>query len=181
VKEDMSETFGDRLLRLRQARKISQGALARKAGTSQSYIATLETSKTSKPSMEIIGKLARALNVSIMELAGEEDGAIPKYLEAFVFWLISKNISEDDLATLTKIIDVHLSALQAKAIATPTNLESVDAFTSELPSIDASEKGQFYQQLDAIVEQLRNSVEANPSETMSIIDSLAALLKERTH
>jgi transcriptional regulator with XRE-family HTH domain len=68
-----STAFGARLRRLRGRR--SQEWLAERGGVSASYVSQLETGKRGPdgPSLEIVERLARALDVSVAYLLGEED------------------------------------------------------------------------------------------------------------
>jgi transcriptional regulator with XRE-family HTH domain len=117
----MDETFGDRLRRLRKAQNITQRVLAKRAGTTQGYITDLERSKANNPTMELIGRLAHALDVSIIELSGKTDTSVPahiqNFIERFSLWLVSKNvdkeIDEEILAKLAKIAEIYLAAAQA--------------------------------------------------------------------
>jgi transcriptional regulator with XRE-family HTH domain len=159
----MTENFGERLRRLRKSRQLSQRQLADLCDTTQGYIADLETLRNKNPSSEMIARISRVLNVSLEELIGQTGGALPPHIQEFSLWLVSINANKQMTDDLTKIADIYRAAVQA-------NRTVID---------DTSEKKQFYQQLETIVEQLRNSVETNSSETMSLIDSLAALLKEQ--
>jgi transcriptional regulator with XRE-family HTH domain len=110
----MDETFGDRLRRLRKAQKITQRVLAKKAGTTQGYITELETSKANNPSMEISVRLARALNVSVKELTGQEEGALPTHIQNFSLWLVSKNVNEETLAEIVNILDIYITHMPSE-------------------------------------------------------------------
>jgi transcriptional regulator with XRE-family HTH domain len=55
------------IVRLRRARDLSQEALAWEAGVSRSYMAKIETGKTST-GLDIIARLAEILGVEPMEL-----------------------------------------------------------------------------------------------------------------
>jgi transcriptional regulator with XRE-family HTH domain len=56
-----------RLKQLRAARRLSQSALADKAGISRGYLARLETAQQD-PTLTVLEKLAKALKVSLAEL-----------------------------------------------------------------------------------------------------------------
>jgi transcriptional regulator with XRE-family HTH domain len=53
---------------LRQARDLSQRALADKADVTGAYIAQLETGVKKNPSLDILKRLAKALGVPVAEL-----------------------------------------------------------------------------------------------------------------
>jgi transcriptional regulator with XRE-family HTH domain len=56
-----------RLKRLRDARGLSQTALAEKAGISRGYLARLEAAQQD-PTLTVVEKLAKALKISVAEL-----------------------------------------------------------------------------------------------------------------
>ncbi len=67
-----TKRLGMRIKELRQARGLSQEALAKKVGTHQVYIAQLEGSAkkppTRTPSLPMLQRLAKALKVNVGEL-----------------------------------------------------------------------------------------------------------------
>jgi transcriptional regulator with XRE-family HTH domain len=64
---DIRDILAANIVRLRRARELSQEALAWEAGVSRSYMAKIETGKTST-GVDIIGKFAAVLGVEPMEL-----------------------------------------------------------------------------------------------------------------
>ena len=66
-----TETFGQRLARLRDAAGLSQSAMARRIGVSQSAISQIEAGDRS-PSYGMLVQLAEALGVSMPYLVGAE-------------------------------------------------------------------------------------------------------------
>jgi transcriptional regulator with XRE-family HTH domain len=62
-----AKRFPMRLKALRQERKLSQDALARKVGVSREYIARLETGRHDPP-LSTLEQLAKALKVKVTEL-----------------------------------------------------------------------------------------------------------------
>ncbi|MDE1976654.1 MAG: helix-turn-helix transcriptional regulator [Elusimicrobia bacterium] len=54
-----------KLARLRQDARMTQVQLARKIGVSQQFVARLENSRTTVPSLRTLEKVARALNRSV--------------------------------------------------------------------------------------------------------------------
>jgi transcriptional regulator with XRE-family HTH domain len=64
---ELRRILATNVVRLRRARSLSQEALAWEAGVSRSYMAKIETGKTST-GLDIIGKLAAILGVEPMEL-----------------------------------------------------------------------------------------------------------------
>jgi transcriptional regulator with XRE-family HTH domain len=53
---------------LRQEKGLSQKALAEQAGVTDAYITMLESGKRKNPSLDILKKLAKALDVPVTEL-----------------------------------------------------------------------------------------------------------------
>lgn len=60
---DVSERFGDNILRIRQARRLSQESLAERAGIHRTQMTLIETGRR-QPRIETVLKLAGALEVS---------------------------------------------------------------------------------------------------------------------
>ena len=73
--------FATQLKLMRKANNLSQSRLAKKAGCTKSWISRIESGKGS-PSVECALKLARALNVSITDLAGDTPGAAKRKARA---------------------------------------------------------------------------------------------------
>jgi len=65
--DKVSKQFGDNLKRLRLAKGMSQTDLGEKLAVDKGYISTLESGKTN-PTLSTIGKLAKALGVTVSEL-----------------------------------------------------------------------------------------------------------------
>ena len=63
-----SKRFGMVLKRLREARGLTQQALADKAKVTDAYIAMLETGVRTNPTIDTLKKLAKALKVPVAEL-----------------------------------------------------------------------------------------------------------------
>ena len=64
---DLRSTFAGNVVRLRRAKGLSQEALAYEAGVNRSYLARIETGRP-YVGLEVIGKLAKALEVEPAEL-----------------------------------------------------------------------------------------------------------------
>lgn len=64
---DIKKDFGKRLMQLRKERKISQETLAELSGLNRPYISGIEQGKRNV-SLEVIEKLAQALELKITEL-----------------------------------------------------------------------------------------------------------------
>ncbi|MET6999460.1 helix-turn-helix domain-containing protein [Chitinophaga defluvii] len=68
-KEQILSDFGKRLLKLREAKKITQMDLAVKVDSYPNYISKLENGK-SEPGLVILKSLAAALGVTVSDLTG---------------------------------------------------------------------------------------------------------------
>jgi transcriptional regulator with XRE-family HTH domain len=64
---DIRELFAANVRRLRHEKGVSQEELAESAGINRTYVSKLETART-YAGLEIIGKLAKALEVEPIEL-----------------------------------------------------------------------------------------------------------------
>jgi transcriptional regulator with XRE-family HTH domain len=79
--------------RIRQARRrtgLSFAQLAGMTGLSKSYLVRLETDPTSNPSLEVLRRIADALDITVADLIGApklefavEDAGVPPALRAF--------------------------------------------------------------------------------------------------
>ena len=70
----LQQQFGDLVRRRRQAAGLSQEALADAAGLHRTYISLLERGMR-MPSIEVVQKLAGALQTTMASLMGELDGS----------------------------------------------------------------------------------------------------------
>jgi len=70
----MDETWGKRVLRLRAAAGLTQDELAAKSGVPASHISRIENDKQVSGQISTARKLARGLNVNLIELMGKQDG-----------------------------------------------------------------------------------------------------------
>ena len=66
-KNTQAKTLGQRLRLARQAAKLTQAELAKKAKTSQDYVSDLERDKSS-PGVGVLARLAAACRVSVADL-----------------------------------------------------------------------------------------------------------------
>jgi transcriptional regulator with XRE-family HTH domain len=58
------------LKKLREAKGLSQLALAKRAGVAQGYVSEMEAGQKKNPGIETLRKLAKALGVPVTELLG---------------------------------------------------------------------------------------------------------------
>lgn len=71
-------SIGEKIRTLRIGKDLSVNEFAKKSGVSKSYISNIERGVQKNPSLIVMGKLARTLNVSLEELltykySGQED------------------------------------------------------------------------------------------------------------
>jgi transcriptional regulator with XRE-family HTH domain len=69
IYKEHKETFGQRLKRIRKAKKLTQTALAKKVGVAPQYIHLYESGKY-RPSLQMFEWICQALEVSSSELLG---------------------------------------------------------------------------------------------------------------
>ena len=65
-----SRKFREAVRRLRLARGLTQGELAKRAGLHRVYVTQLETQAGKNPSLDALHRLAKALGVSVTDLLG---------------------------------------------------------------------------------------------------------------
>ena len=65
------ETLAERVARLREAAGLTQAALAAKSGLTLSNLRQIEQGATANPRIDTMRQLAKALGVTLDELAGE--------------------------------------------------------------------------------------------------------------
>jgi transcriptional regulator with XRE-family HTH domain len=65
--EDLRRAFGSRVRELRKAKRLSQEALAERAGLHWVYVSGIERGLRA-PTLDVVGRLASALGVSPAEL-----------------------------------------------------------------------------------------------------------------
>ena len=70
----MAETLGDRMRMHRARLRLSQAALGKRVGLSANSISALETGEVD-PRVDVMRRIAKALQVSFIYLVGEDDEA----------------------------------------------------------------------------------------------------------
>lgn len=63
--------LGKNIKKIRQKRKLTQDKLARLADVSYTSLTKIETGVIKRPSVQVVVKIARALNITIEELVKE--------------------------------------------------------------------------------------------------------------
>lgn len=82
VEQSSAYTLGEKLRELRQARKWTLNELSQRSGLSISHISSLERGTRTKPSMEVVRKLANALQIPVHHLHDDGVGERDLYTEA---------------------------------------------------------------------------------------------------
>ena len=72
-------TLGEKIVRLREEKRLSAGQLAKAARLSRGYLWQLESGGKNNPSLEVLQKLAGVLGVTVAELG---ENAFPEHKEA---------------------------------------------------------------------------------------------------
>jgi len=100
----MSETFGDRLQRLRSEKELTLEELAKKIVSTKSYVWELENKPNIRPSAELVYKLSIALKTTVAVLLGEND---PNKLSGDdqVFFRSYQELSDPTKKRLSRIMD----------------------------------------------------------------------------
>jgi len=102
-------SLNENIERLRKQKQMSQPELAEKAGVSKGYIYMLEAGEMTNPSLDVLMKIAAALDSTIAELVGEPTVVarpvaqeIPDTLRQFIKERkkAGEPLSEDDLISL---------------------------------------------------------------------------------
>lgn len=103
--------FAQKLKKLREEKGLSQQVLAEKAGTNKMRISKYETGK-STPGIEILGKIAKALDVTtdylIFDNVPHKEITEVKDLELMEKFHNVEQLSEEDRKTIKTLIDAML-------------------------------------------------------------------------
>lgn len=100
----MGTAFGQRLKKLRERKGWKLEDLAKRIGSTKSYIWELENKPSIRPSVETAYKLAKALNTTIGVLTGEpEESEIPPEDQAF--FRNYRQLKPDTKKQLARILD----------------------------------------------------------------------------
>src|SRR5688500_15849465 len=68
---DSAMSLAENIRRLRLQKQLTQPALAERAGVSKGYVYSLESGETTNPSLDVLMKIAHALDTTIAELIDE--------------------------------------------------------------------------------------------------------------
>jgi XRE family transcriptional regulator of biofilm formation len=113
--------LGKRIQKLRQEKNLTLSQLAEKTVISKSYLSHIERNIQSNPSIEVLGKIATALDVDIQNLLSQDspipDSAITKEVQR-INWsdfintaLESGLISEKDLLEIRQALQIGKTKL----------------------------------------------------------------------
>ena len=103
--------FGDNMMLLRKKKKLSQSALGKIIGTSGDVIGRYERGDI-KPSIEVVAKIADALEVSVDYLIGKTNLVLDK--EAIDRLVKISKLNNENKAFILNMIDMALRDFNAK-------------------------------------------------------------------
>lgn len=103
--------FGDNMMLIRKKKKLSQAALGKIIGTSGDVIGRYERGDI-KPSIDVVAKIADALEVSVDYLIGKTDLIIDK--ETLHRIEDISNLKEENKNFIFNLIDMALRDMKAK-------------------------------------------------------------------
>jgi len=101
----MTESFGDRLRRIRESKGLNQGELAERTGLQPSAVSHFESGRRS-PSFENLNRLADALSVSLDFLIGRMVEARPAGPMAQQLFRHFEQMSVEDQENLAKFAEM---------------------------------------------------------------------------
>ncbi len=103
--------LGENMMLIRKKRKLSQAALGKMIGTSGDVVGRYERGDI-KPSIDVVEKIADALEVSIDYLVGKTNLELDK--EAIQRLISISKLSEDNKSFILNMIDMALRDFKAK-------------------------------------------------------------------
>ncbi|BAH06767.1 helix-turn-helix domain-containing protein [Clostridium kluyveri] len=115
---------GAKIKEIRESKNLTQKQLAEKIGVTPVTITRYENNKR-EPSIETLNKIAKALDVTINDLAGEKDTVTKKVLKQ----LISGGVNLEQLSTDTKIHIDRLNSLLKNDDATCDEIQQIAKYT----------------------------------------------------
>lgn len=101
-------SIGKKLREIRRSKGFTMKELSKKSKVSQSYISDLENEKNNKPSIDILNKLAKALEVPITDLFNlgiEEEKSIKKAENILNNFIPNDNDTEKALNSFKYLLD----------------------------------------------------------------------------
>jgi len=106
-------SFGSRLLEVRKKRGLSQDVLAKELGTQGPAIGRYERG-VAKPTIEVAGKLAKILEVSLDYLVGNTDLELDNETQKRI--LAVQQLPEDDKNNIFYTLDNLIKAAKLNAL-----------------------------------------------------------------
>ena len=103
--------FGDNMMLLRKKKKLSQSALGKMIGTSGDVIGRYERGDI-KPSIDVVSKIADALEVSVDYLIGKTNLLLDK--DAVDRLIRISELNEDNKTFILNMIDMALRDFKTK-------------------------------------------------------------------
>lgn len=103
--------FGDNMMLVRKKKKLSQAALGKLIGTSGDVIGRYERGDI-KPSVDVVAKIADALEISVDYLLGKTSLIIDK--DAIRRLEDISKLNEENKAFILNLIDMALRDMKAK-------------------------------------------------------------------
>lgn len=94
-------TLGENIARLRKLQKMRSRDLAEKVGVKQPYISAIENNKKS-PSIEVLQKIAQALNTTTSELLGEVPETLSDDLKKLVN--AARNLNKSQVEAIINMV-----------------------------------------------------------------------------
>ena len=96
-------SFGDRLRRFRQAKTFSLDDLASTTGISRAYLWKLERKPDVNPSLDLLHKLAEALDTTVADLAVPASFEAPEIPPSLRACQEQHSLPDDEIADLARI------------------------------------------------------------------------------
>lgn len=118
--------LGEKIKKLRKGKKLTQGELAEKAGISGNHLSRLERG-VFQPSIDVVKRLAQALDVNVDGLLSGEDEASPavsiknKKLAERVRMI--DQLEPEDQQAIMRVIDSMLTKHKMQKLLTGSTME----------------------------------------------------------
>lgn len=102
---EASVSLAVRLKELRVKKGMSLQDVADKVGASKAHVWDLETGRSKNPTMELVIGLAKCFGVSVADLVGENPAGENENPRVLGMYRELKELSEDDLEVIERMID----------------------------------------------------------------------------
>ena len=118
--------LGAKIKKLRKGKKLTQGELAEKAGISGNHLSRLERG-VFQPSIDVVKRLAQALDVNVDGLLSGEDETTPdvsiKNKELSERIRLIDQLEPEDQEAIMRVIDSMLTKCRMQKLLTGTDAE----------------------------------------------------------